>query len=276
MKINPNELKKISYELRLDILDMVVRANGGHIGGSFSAIDLLAVLYLNILKHDPSKPQWELRDRLIYSKGHSCLALYTILSKCGYFEKKLLEKYAIDGGAFAGHPEREFIPGVEVTAGSLGHGHSLAVGIALAAKINNEEHHTYIISSDGELNEGSSWEAIMSASQFKLDNLTMIIDYNKYISLGTVESIMSIDPLDERLKSFGWDVYEIDGHDFSEINSVLENSTNNNSKPTAIIANTIKAKGVSFMENIPMWHFRCPTKEEDSLARKEIQEVLGK
>lgn len=276
MTKSKDELIKIASKLRLEILNMVTNANGGHIGGAFSVIDTLTALYMNILNHDPKNPSWESRDRLLYSKGHSCLALYTILAECGYFDYKLLEKYAIDGGAFAGHPEREFIPGVEITAGSLGHGHSLGVGIALAGKIDSKDYRVFVVSSDGELNEGSTWEAIMSASQYKLDNLTMIIDYNKYISLGTINSIMNIDPLKKRFESFGWMVNEIDGHNMGEIVSSLEKIPFKKDKPSAIIAHTIKGKGVSFMENVPMWHFRAPNPNEAFQAKNELENAYKK
>jgi len=270
------ELEKIASSLRLEILDMVIRANGGHIGGSFSVIDILAVLYMNILKHNPQDPSWEFRDRLLFSKGHSCLALYTVLAECGYFHKKMLEKYAVDNGSFAGHPERDFIPGVEITAGSLGHGPSLGVGIALAGQIDKKDYRVFIVSSDGELNEGSTWEAIMSASQYNLDNLTLIIDYNKYISLGKINSIMHVDPLKDRLESFGWAVSEIDGHNMGEIVACLGNLPLQENKPSAIIANTIKGKGVSFMENVSMWHFRAPDVEEAKVAKQELGRVFEK
>jgi transketolase len=271
-----HELEKIASGLRLEILDMVIRAKGGHIGGSFSVIDTLTALYMNILNHDPQNPSWESRDRLLFSKGHSCLALYTVLAECGYFKKKLLEKYAVDEGAFAGHPEREFIPGVEITAGSLGHGHSLGVGMALAGKIDSKDYRVFVVSSDGELNEGSTWEAIMSASQYNLDNLTIIIDYNKYISLGTINSIMNIDPLKKRFESFGWAVNEIDGHNMGEIVSSLEKIPFKKDKPSAIIAHTIKGKGVSFMENVPMWHFRAPSPNEALQAKNELEKAYKK
>ena len=268
------ELEKIASKLRLRILDMVIKANGGHIGGAFSVIDIITVLYMNIIKHDPINPNWDSRDRLLFSKGHSCLALYTILAECGYFEKILLDKYCVDDGAFAGHPEREFIPGVEITSGSLGHGHSLGVGIALAGKIDSKVYRVFVISSDGELNEGSTWEAIMSASQYKLDNLTMIIDYNKYLSLDTTKRIMNIDPLRKRFESFGWVYNEINGHDMKEIISAFEKIPYEKDKPSVIVANTIKGKGVSFMENVPMWHFRAPSPEEALLAKQELEKVL--
>ena len=276
MKKSIKQLETIANRLRIEILDMVIRANGGHIGGAFSVIDIMTALYMNTLNHDPKNPSWENRDRLLFSKGHSCLALYTILAECGYYDNKLLEKYAVDDGAFAGHPEREFIPGVEITAGSLGHGHSLGVGMALAGKIDKKDYRIFVVSSDGELNEGSTWEAIMSASQYKLDNLTMIIDYNKYISLGTIKSIMNIDPLKDRLESFGWAVIEIDGHNMVEIVSSLAKIPFKKDEPNAIIANTIKGKGVSFMENVPMWHFRAPSTEEALIAKRELDKVLEK
>jgi len=276
MNNSVKELENIAAKFRIEILDIVIRANGGHIGGSFSIIDALTALYMNTLNHDPQNPSWEDRDRLLFSKGHSCLALYTVLAECGYYDKKLLEKYAVDNGTFAGHPERGFIRGVEITAGSLGHGHSLGVGMALAGKIDSKDYRVFVVSSDGELNEGSTWEAIMSATQYKLDNLIMIIDYNKYISLGTINSIMNIDPFDKRLESFGWVVKEIDGHNMNEITGSLEKLPFQKNKPSAIILNTIKGKGVSFMENVSMWHFRAPNTQEAIQAKKELEKEIIK
>jgi len=268
------ELEYTAAKLRLEIFEMVVKAKGGHLGGAFSVIDVLTVLYKNVLKHDPAVPDWEDRDRLIFSKGHCCLALYTILAECGYFEKSLLEKYSIDGGSFAGHPEKDIVPGVEVGAGSLGHGLGIGVGMALAGKIDKKNYRVFVVSSDGELNEGSTWEAIMSASQYKLHNLILIVDYNKYISLGPINEIMKLDPLHSKLESFGWSVVEVNGHHMDDIVSSLESLPLSSEKPTAIISNTIKGKGVSFMENVPMWHFRGPNQKEIELARKELHEAL--
>lgn len=263
-------------ELRILILEMVIRAGGGHIGGAYSIIEVVTALYFRVLNHDPQNPSWSDRDRLLFSKGHGCLALYAALAEAGYFEKERLEKFCVDGGLLAGHPEREFVPGVEITSGSLGHGLSIGVGMALAAKIDKKKYHVYVVLSDGECNEGSTWEALMSGAQFNLDNLTVVIDSNKYISLGPIAEIMNIEPLGDRLRDFGWAVNEIDGHDMNQIVGALEKVPFKSGKPSAIIANTVKGKGVSFMENVPMWHYRAPNEEEAELALQELKEALDK
>jgi len=268
------DLTRTANRLRQNILEMVIKAGGGHIGGSYSSIDILTALYMRVLRHDPENPDWPGRDRLIFSKGHSCLALYNVLAECGYFPKERLQQYCTDGGAFAGHPERDLVPGAEATTGSLGHGLPIAVGMAMAAKLDGEGHRTVCILGDGECNEGSVWEAFMAGAQFKLNNLTAIIDSNKYESLGTVEEILSIEPLGERLSNFGWAVREIDGHNMTEILGVLESLPFEAEKPNAIVAHTIKGKGVSFMENVSMWHYRGPNQDEAAKARAELEALL--
>lgn len=268
-------LARKATEMRISILTMVCRAGGGHIGGAFSIIDVMTALYFRVLTHDPKDPLWPERDRLLFSKGHGCLALYTVLAETNYFTKDKLKGFCVDGGTLAGHPERHFIPGVEVTAGSLGHGLSLGVGMALAHKMDSRSsRHVFAVLSDGECNEGSVWEAVMSASQFKLDGLTAIIDSNKYESLGRVSEIMNIEPLAEKLRSFGWAVCEIDGHDMSQIVDALERVPVESGKPTAIVAHTVKGKGVSFMENVPMWHYRAPNEQEADTAFSELEAAL--
>lgn len=276
---NKQEISWLAHkadELRILILEMVIRAGGGHIGGAYSIIEVVTALYFRVLNHDPQNPSWSNRDRLLFSKGHGCLALYAALAEAGYFEKERLEKFCVDGGLLAGHPEREFVPGVEITSGSLGHGLSIGVGMALAAKIDKKKYHVYVVLSDGECNEGSTWEALMSGAQFNLDNLTVVIDSNKYISLGPIAEIMNIEPLSERLRDFGWAVNEIDGHDMNQIVGALEKVPFKSGKPSAIIANTVKGKGVSFMENVPMWHYRAPNEGEAELALRELKEALDK
>jgi transketolase len=268
------ELARTANRLRLNVLEMVIKAGGGHIGGSFSVIDILSALYLRVLNHDPGNPDWPGRDRLVFSKGHSCLALYNVLAECGYFPKENLDCYCVDGGAFAGHPERKLVPGAEATTGSLGHGLPIAVGMAMSAKLNGESHRTVCVLGDGECNEGSVWEAFMAGAQFKLDNLTAIIDSNKYESLGTVEEILSIEPLGERLADFGWAVREIDGHDMARILDALENAPYEEGKPNAIVAHTVKGKGVSFMEGVSMWHYRGPSEDEAEKARAELKALV--
>ena len=269
-----NWLRRRANELRISILNMAIRANGGHIGGAYSIIDVMTALYFRVLKHDPSNPSWPMRDRVIYSKGHGCLALYNVLAGTGYFGEERLTKFSVDDGLLAGHPERGFVPGVEATTGSLGHGLSIAVGMALADQMDRNGRRVFCVMSDGECNEGSVWEAAMAGPQFKLDNLTLVIDSNKLESLGKVSDIMSIEPLGERFKTFGWAVEEIDGHNMEHIVDRLERAPFEAGKPSLIVAHTVKGKGVSFMEGVPMWHFRAPNEKEAKLALAELQVAL--
>ena len=271
---DPVWLKRKAQELRINILEMVVAANGGHIGGAYSAIDFMTALYFRILKHDPSNPKWPDRDRLVFSKGHGCLSLYTCLAHSGYFRKSRLAEFGKDGGLLGGHPERGHIPGVEITAGSLGHGLPQAIGMAMAAKMDGKRYRTFVVMSDGECNEGSVWEGFMAAPQHKLSHLTAIIDNNKLESLGRTADILNIEPLGERLRSFGWGVREIDGHNMEQIVSTLEAVPFEPGKPSAIVADTVKGKGVSFMEGVTMWHLRGPTQEEGRLAFSELARGL--
>ncbi len=269
-------LQRRSDELRIAILDMTYRAKGGHLGGSFSVIDVLTALYLRVMRHRPTHPEWPERDRIVFSKGHSCLALYNVLAECGYFPRHHLERYCVDDGLFAGHPERHLVPGVEATTGSLGHGLPIAVGMALASRIDRADYRVFAVLGDGELNEGSVWEGFMAGSQHRLDNLTVIIDSNKLESLGRVEDILSIEPLGARLSAFGWSVREVDGHDMPRIVEAMEAVPFEIGKPSAIIAHTVKGKGVSFMENVTMWHYRAPTEQEWIEARNELEARLSR
>jgi transketolase len=269
------ELARKADQYRLRILEMAIAGGGGHIGGSYSVIELVTALYHDIMKHDPQNPSWEGRDRLVFSKGHCCLALYTVLADLGYFPSAYLDTYYQDGGYLAGHPTFGKIPGVEATAGSLGHGLPISIGMALAARQRQETWGVYTILGDGECNEGSVWEGFAAGSQFGLDNLTAIVDCNGYESLGTVDEIMSIEPLGERLASFGWSVREIDGHNIDEILSTLRDVPFETGKPSAVVSRTNKGNGVSFMENVSKWHYRAPTTEEADLARKELEARIG-
>ncbi|MEQ8666528.1 MAG: transketolase [Rhodospirillales bacterium] len=269
-----DDLARKANTLRMNVLEMVIRAGGGHIGGSFSVIDVLTALYLRIMRHDPASPDWDARDRLVFSKGHSCLALYNVLAECGYFPKESLDRYCVDDGLFAGHPERDLVPGAEATTGSLGHGLPLAVGMAIARNLDQAGHRVFCVLGDGECNEGSVWEAFMAGPQFGLDCLTAIVDSNKLESLGTVSEILSIEPLGQRLANFGWAVREIDGHDMTEIVDTLESLPFEPGKPSAIVAHTTKGKGVSFMENVTMWHYRGPNPDEAAAARRELKALI--
>ena len=269
-KLNYNKLAAISKECRLQILEIIYKAKGGHIGGCFSIIDSLVTLYFSIIKHNPSDPDWGMRDRVILSKGHCCLALYTVLYRSGYFDSKLLDTYSLDGGKLGGHPKRGDAPGIEATTGSLGHGLAIGNGIALGEKIKNKKTKVFVIMSDGELNEGSVWESIMFAAQNKLDNLVVIVDNNNQISLDKLDNILSIEPIDKRFKYFNWAVKRVDGHNHETLQKEMTVFPFEENKPSVIIADTIKGKGVSFMEGVTKWHYRGPNDEEYTKAKKEL------
>jgi transketolase len=270
IKNDVTSLKEITRQLRVDIIRMIETAGSGHPGGSLSVIDILAVLYLNFLRHDPKRPDWPDRDRVILSKGHACPALYAVMAHSGYFPREELMTLRKLGSALQGHPDRLRLPGIELSTGSLGQGLSVGIGMALAAKLDKKDYRTYVILGDGEIQEGQCWEAFMSAPKFKLDNLTMILDHNNGQIDGHVDEIMPIDPMADKLRAFGWDVVSIDGHDFTQIEKSLSDTKKTNGAPRAIVAKTIKGKGVSFMENAIAWHGRAPKKEEADLAVKEI------
>lgn len=261
--------QELAASIRLESLRMVNRAKASHIGGALSMADLLAVLYSNILNIRTSDPQWSNRDRLILSKGHSCTALYAALAIKGFFPIEKLLSYGEDGSELMSHVSHK-VPGVEFSTGSLGHGLPFACGKALAAKRYNKEWRTFVILSDGELNEGSNWEAILFAPQYNLDNLTIIIDYNKIQSLGYVADVIDLEPLVDKFKSFNWGVKEINGHDHNEINSALSNLPIVKNKPSCLIAHTIKGKGIDFMENNNKWHYSSPNNEELLNAESQL------
>lgn len=262
------DLKEISKEIRKDILIMNHKANASHSGSALSIVDILVVLYFKIMNIDPKNPHKVDRDRFILSKGHASSALYVTLSKRGFFEKELLEKFYVDGGILPGHLDKTSAPGIEVSAGSLGHGLSLGIGMAIASKLDNIGFNVYVLCGDGELNEGSMWEAILFAGHKKLDNLTLIVDYNKLQGYGYTKDVIDLEPLVDKFKSFNWNVREIDGHNFEEIGKVLKEKS---SKPKAVIAHTIKGKGVSFMENRLEWHYKSPNDKELKQALRELE-----
>jgi transketolase len=248
---------------------MVNRGGSSHIGSALSIADILAVLYSEVLNYNPSNPKWADRDRFILSKGHAGVAVYAVLAESGFFKIKDLDNHYKDGSNFSGHVSHKGIPGVEFSTGSLGHGLSVALGIALGAKINKKISRIFVLMGDGELNEGSNWEAFMFASHNRLNHVTAIIDRNNLQSIKSTEETLALEPLREKLQSFGWHVIEIDGHNHNEIKNALEYKTD---KPIVIIANTVKGKGVSYMENKIEWHYRTPT---DKLFYQAIEEIKG-
>ncbi len=238
-------------------------------GSAMSLVEILRVLYDEFINIDPKNPKEENRDRLILSKGHGCLALYSILADKGFFPKKLLNRTSKTGSIFGGHPEQK-IPGVEISTGALGHGLPIGLGMALSARIQNQSYDVIALLSDGECNEGSIWEAAMMAAAKKVDNLRVIIDFNKWQATGRSEAILALTPLVDKWRSFGWDACEIDGHNMGQLLDVLTKEKNKDGKPVAIIAHTVKGKGISFMEDDNNWHYRIPTEEELASAYKEL------
>jgi len=258
----------LSKEIRKLSLEMVHNSNASHIGSALSMVDILAVLYNDILKFDSNNQNWEERDKLILSKGHSCVALYAVLGLKNFFDIELLKTYGKNGSNFMNHISHK-VPGVEFSTGSLGHGLPYAVGIALGNKLKKIDSKVYVILGDGEVAEGSNWEALLFASHNKLDNLVVIVDNNNLQSLTTVDDTLSLEPYDKKFLSFGCNVVKVDGHDHEQLNKVF--SLNNlNLKLNVVIAKTIKGKGVSYMENEVKWHYKSPNTEELSTAIKEI------
>jgi transketolase len=258
--------------IRVHALKMTSSGKSSHIGSIFSIADILAVLYGSYLKINPKKPKMKNRDRFILSKGHAGAGVYAALAETGFFPIKKLSTHYRDGSDLSGHVSHKRIPGVELSTGSLGHGLSIGAGMAKAAKLNNAENKVVVLLSDGECDEGSVWEAIMFASHHKLDNLIAIIDYNKLQSLASVEETLSLEPFSDKWISFGWRVSSINGHNHNEIEKALYNVNKNKGRPTVIIANTIKGKGVSFMENQVLWHYRTAQGREYDAAIKELED----
>jgi transketolase len=252
-------------------LRMVHEARSAHVGGSFSMADLMAALYGGVLRVDPSRPEWPDRDRFILSKGHACAAFYAALASRGFFPEDWLDTFYRDGGRLAGHASHTGVPGVEFSTGSLGHGLSVATGMALAAKRDGAPWRTFALLSDGECDEGSTWEPILFAPQHRLDNLVAIVDYNKIQSLGRTKDVLDLDPFADKWKAFGWAVREIDGHDMDQVLDALTSVPFVAGKPSCVIAHTVKGKGVSFMEDKLLWHYRNPSAEEYAAAVAEIE-----
>ncbi|MCL4417455.1 MAG: transketolase [Actinobacteria bacterium] len=263
-------LEKIASELRIDVIDMIYKAASGHPGGSLSAADIVTALYFHLLNVDPANPGWADRDRFIMSKGHACPIWYAAARKKGYFEKSHLGTLRKINSILQGHPDMKRTPGIDMTTGSLGNGLGAGVGMALAAKLKNKSYYTYVLIGCAEHNEGVLWETALSASKFGLDNLIAIVDYNKLQLDGYNKDVMPIEPLGLKWKSFKWNVTQINGHDIGEIIEAIEKAKDTKGMPTVIIADTIKGKGISFMEDKCSWHGKAPSKEEYGQAIKEL------
>lgn len=270
-EIDLMRLEKQAAQTRIRSLQMVYRAKLGHPGGDFSAADILTALYGAVLRVDPANPRDPERDRFIMSKGHCSAALYATLAGAGYLTDADLDTYMAPFSALNGHPDRNKIPGVEANTGPLGHGLPIAVGCALAAKISRAPWHTFVLVGDGELQEGSNWEAAMCAAQYKLDNLVLIIDRNRLQQGDFTENTIRMEPLAARWRSFGWDVHEMDGHDMEALVHCFQAAPFTRGKPSCVLARTTKGKGVSFMENRQEWHHRVPTADELQRAIAELQ-----
>lgn len=260
-------MKEIANKIRYQIVAMSKNGHAPHLGSSLSCVDLIVVAYYSFLRINPSYPTDPLRDRFILSKGHAISTLYAVLANLNFFPSKELQSFNRDGSSLPEHPTPRCVPGVEMATGSLGHGLSTGIGMALAGRILNQSYRVMVLLSDGECNEGSVWEAAMFAPARKLDNLIAIVDFNKWQATGRSEEIMKLSPLKEKWSAFGWQTYEIDGHNFDEIISVFSKLPETTGKPTAIIAHTVKGKGISFMEDDNNWHYRIPT-EEDLIKTK--------
>ena len=272
MAIDYEKLKKIARDIRVDIIKETFHAGSGHPGGSLSAADILTFLYFQELNIDPANPKKADRDKFVLSKGHASPVLYATLAHRGFFPQEDLVTFRRLGSKLQGHPDMKKVSGVEMSTGSLGQGFSASVGMAIANKLDQNPGRIYALLGDGELQEGIIWEAAMAAAHYKLDNLTAIVDWNGLQIDGKNEDVMTVTPVDEKFKSFGFHVININGHSFKEIEEALAEARETKGKPTAIIAKTVKGKGVSFMENNAGWHGKAPNEEE---ARKAVAELGG-
>ena len=269
--INTTAIDERSRKLRETIVKAIKAGNRGHVGSSFSLVEIFRVLYDDILKYDPSNPRWEGRDRCILSKGHGCLALYAVLADKGFFPEAELWKFCKPDGILGGHPEYGKVPGVEASTGSLGHGLSIGVGMALNARFEKSSHRTFVVISDGESNEGSVWEAALCAAKHKLSNMVVLCDYNKQQSYGTTYEVLDLDPLADKWRAFGFAVEEVDGHDVPKLRAALKRTPLDPDKPNIIICHTVKGKGISFVENNLNWHHKTKiTDEEMASLMKEL------
>lgn len=272
METKIKHLKNKANEMRKLIIEMLAKAGSGHPGGSLSSTDILACLYFEIMKHDPKNPAWPDRDRFHLSKGHCCPALYAALSLSGYFPKEHLWTLRRFNSLLQGHPDRR-VPGVELASGSLGQGLSIALGMALSAKVDKKNYRVYTLMGDGEIQEGNIWEAAMAAAHYKADNLCGIVDYNHFQIDGRTDDVMNLEPLLNKWEAFGWHAISCDGHNVKELLEAFRIANSVKLKPTVILAHTVKGKGVSFMEHVVDFHGRAPTEKEREIALKELGEI---
>jgi transketolase len=278
MALSDKELKALNekaHQIRKDIVQTVVWAGGGHIGGSLSQVEILVALYYKYLNVDPKRPDWADRDRVILSKGHGGVGYAPVLADKGYFKKELLKDFNHTGSPFGMHLDRLKVKGVDASTGSLGHGLSLSVGLALGARLKKKGWLTYCIMGDGEQHEGTVWEAAMAAHHFKLGNLKAIIDSNKYCIDGACEDIMGIEPLKDKWESFGWKAIEVDGHDFTKLCPAIDEAIAYKDGPCVIIAQTVKGKGVDYMENVAAWHYGGLDADKARKAVESIDRMYG-
>lgn len=265
-----NDTRALAARLRRHVLGMTHRAKSSHVGSAFSMADIIAVLYGRILQVDPGRPDWEARDRFVLSKGHAGACLYAALMERGFFGEELLQTYYMNGSRLSGHVSHKGVPGVEFSTGSLGHGLGVAAGMAMAARLTGASHRIYCMLSDGECDEGSNWEAFLFAAHHKLDNLVAIIDYNKIQSLAYVADTLALEPFADKLRAMNWAVAEVDGHDHAALEQVFERHPLKPAQPTIVIAHTTKGKGVSFMEDSVLWHYRTAQGDEFEAALAEL------
>ena len=270
------ELKKQATIIRKHVIEAVYNANSGHPGGSLSSADILTVLYFDVMRVDANNPQWEDRDRFVLSKGHCSPVLYGTLAEKGFFPVEEIKKFRQADSFLEGHPSMRYVPGVDMSTGSLGQGISAAVGMALAGKLDKKDYYVYALLGDGEIQEGQVWEALMCASHYKLDNLIAFLDYNGLQIDGKITDVMSPEPVIEKFEALGWNVIVIDAHDYKEIKEAIEEGKKTKGKPTMIVAKSNKGKGVSFMENEAGWHGSAPNAEQRDEAIAQLDEFLKK
>ncbi len=266
-----DELTVMAKRVRRNIIEMIGAAGSGHPGGSLSAVEVLLTLYFRIMRHDPANPKWPDRDRFILSKGHAAPVLYAVMAEAGYCPADKLNTLRKLGSMYQGHPDVRFMPSLEASTGSLGEGVSLALGMALAARLDGSPARTYAMMGDGEIQEGQIWEGAMFGAYHKVDNVVAIVDSNRIQLDGFVKDIMEVEPLVDKWRSFGWHVIDVDGHNLAALDAAFQEAAATKGKPTAVIARTIKGKGVSFMENNPKFHGTAPTPDEVKRALQELQ-----